>query len=57
MRKTLELAIKCGVSESTVYTVCKRIHEKEKIWRYPTVDEIVNRERKKGGRPTKFKED
>lgn len=56
MRRTLELAIICGVSEQTIYTVCKRIYEKEGVWRYPTVDEIKNRERKKGGRPTKFKE-
>lgn len=60
MTRIDELALKCGVSRSTVMNVAKRIHEIEgggKVWRYPTEEEINNRQRyyKKSGRPTKFK--
>lgn len=59
MTKIDELAIKCGVSRSTVMNVAKRIHEQEggTEWRYPTEEEIKNRKQfyRKSGRPTKFK--
>ena len=60
MTRIDELALKCGVSRSTVMNVAKRIHEIEgggKVWRYPTEEEINNRKQyyKKSGRPTKFK--
>lgn len=59
MRKTLELAIKCGVSESTVYAIAKRIYAMYNEIRLPTEYEINNRKQlfyKKSGRPTKYKE-
>lgn len=59
MTRIDELAMKCGVSRSTVMNVVKRIHEIEggTEYRYPTEEEINNRQRyyKKSGRPTKFK--
>ena len=45
MTRIDELALKCGVSRSTVMNVAKRIHEIEgggKVWRYPTEEEINN---------------
>ncbi len=60
MRKTLELAIKCNVSENTVRRVAQRIYEINEcnVLRYPTEYEINNRQQfyKKKGRPTKYKE-
>ena len=59
MTRIDELAMKCGVSRSTVMNVAQRIHEIEggTEYRYPTEEEINNRQRyyKKSGRPTKFK--
>lgn len=59
MRKTLKLAKQCGVSESTVYSIAKRIYELYNEIRLPTESEINNRQQlfyKKKGRPTKYKE-
>ena len=59
MTRIDELAMKCGVSRSTVMNVAQRIHEIEgwNEYRYPTEEGINNRQRyyKKSGRPTKFK--
>ena len=47
MTRIDELAMKCGVSRSTVMNVAQRIHEIEggNEYRYPTEEEINNRQR------------
>lgn len=58
MDKISQLAIKCGVSRTTVMNVVKRIHEIEggNTYRYPTEEEVANRKQfyKKSGRPRKY---